>query len=134
MAQSTVLRGADLSVYINNSPFGVASDLRWSIKNGRRPIFGIDSETPFDLAPGQRIIEGAITCYYVRGGGGLEGAGVVADGDVLLFEKYSTLTVTDRVSGDVILSIQKMNVGDQSWTAAPKGLVQGSFSFIGIPI
>src|SRR6266404_6482504 len=132
MSQAHVLRSADLSVYLNGQPLGIASNLTWSIKNGRRPIWGIDNESPMDLAPGQRIIEGTIQCYYLHNSGGLEGLAIVAAGNVLLFEKYSTLVVLDRVTGDVVLSVQKLSVGDQTWSAAPKGLVQGSFSFIGI--
>lgn len=133
MAQPHILTGADLSIYINGAPFGIASELRWTIRNNRKAIYGIDNETPFEIPTGQRIIEGTINCYYLRSSGGLEGIGVLADGGDIIFEKYCTLVVVDRVTGDVVLSVQKMSAGDQSWSSAPKQLVTGNFAFMGIP-
>lgn len=133
MGSASILTAADLALYINGQPFGLASAIRWSIKNGRKAIFGIDNEIPFEIPTGQRIIEGTVSCHYLRSSGGLEGIGVVADGGDIIFEKYCTLVAVDRGTGDVVLTVQKMSVGDQNWDAAPKQLVSGSFTFMGIP-
>lgn len=132
MGTPTVLKGADLQIYINGRLFGVATGVRWNANDGRHAIFGIDQYTPFELAPGQCTITGSVECIAQRLDGGLEGRGIHAPEDMMMLEKYISIAIIDRSTDSVILAIENAAIDSQSWQAGAKGVVAGSFSFEGM--
>lgn len=132
MGNSKTIAAANVKVFINGKPFGIATAINWTASVGRHAIFGIDNETPFELAPGQRIIQGRMDVVRIRQSGGLEGAGVMAPDDDIMLEKYIQIVVNDRASDDSILNMPKAAADNQNWVAQSKGVVTGSFSFMGI--
>lgn len=132
MSKPKSLRGADLQVYINGHLFAVATGLRWGADTGRHAIYGIDQYTPFELAPGSTSIKGTIDCVRLRQDGGIEGRGVAAPEEKMLYEKYFSLAVVDRSTDTVVLAIERAAVQSQNWQVNAKGELTGSFGFEGI--
>lgn len=132
MGQMRTLRGADIQVYVNGKLFAVATGVRWQSDSGRHAIYGIDQITPFELAPGQSHITGAIECVRHRQDGGLEGRGVTAPESKTMLEKYFGLAVVDRSTDTVILAIESAAVSTQNWQVSAKGELTGTFNFEGL--
>jgi len=132
MTQPKVLRGADIKVYINGQPIGVATAVRWEASDGRHAIYGIDQYTPFELAPGQTEIKGTVELVRLRIDGGLEGRGIHAPESKIMLEKYFALALVDRSTDTAILVVDNAAVNQQSWQVMAKGEVTGSFTFEGI--
>jgi hypothetical protein len=132
MGQVKALRGADLQVYINGSLFGICTGLRWQSGKGNRAIYGIDQTEPFEIAPGQTYIRGAIESIRLRRDGGYEGRGIIAPHRQVLLEKYFALAVVDRSTDTVLMAIDRVSADNQSWSVSAKQEVSGSFSFEGI--
>lgn len=132
MAQMRTLRGPDIQVYINGKLFAVATGVRWQADPGRHAIYGIDQYTPFELAPGQSRITGAVECVRHRQDGGIEGRGVAAPESQLMLEKYFGLAIVDRSTDTVILAIESAAVGSQNWQVSANGVMTGTFNFEGL--
>jgi hypothetical protein len=132
MAGIKTLRGADIQVYINGQPFGVATGVRWQADKGLHSIMGIDQYTAFELAPGAQSIKGTVECLRQRADGGLQGRAVSAPEAQVMLEKYISLALVDRSTDTVILAIEQALVGNESWQVTSKGFLSGSFSFEGL--
>lgn len=131
MLQKT-LTGAALSLYVNGIPFGVATGISWRTNAGRKPLYGIDSVLPFELAPGAQGVTVEIECYRLRGDGGLEGRGLAVPDSKIFKEKYIDILVIDRLTGLAIFRIDQAAVNSQSWRVNEKGVMQGNFELEGI--
>ncbi len=126
------IRGADLIIYINNSPFATATGFRYQIEEGQRAIYGIDKNTPQELASGQCAIKGTIDVVRIRTEPGLEGIGIGIPEDKVLLKRYFTMSIIDRARDETILAIDEASAGSQSWQVNAKGELTGSFSFEGL--
>lgn len=126
------LAGAALAIYINGEPFGIATGISWDSSAGRQAIYGIDSVTPFELAPGAQSIKANISCYRIRGDGGLEGRGVAAPDKKIALEKYIDILVLDRLTGLPILKINSAAVNSQRWSVNARGMLEGNFEIEGL--
>lgn len=131
MFQKTI-SGASLKLYINGIPFGIASSISWKTNAGRKPLYGIDSVLPFELAPGAQAVTGTITCTRLRGDGGLEGRGLSAPDHFIALEKYIDILIIDRVTGLTVLKVDKAAINTQSWQATARGLLEGNFEWEGM--
>ncbi len=131
MLQKT-LAGAALSIYINGIPFGVATGISWQSSAGRRPLHGIDSVLPYELAPGAQSVTVDIECVRLRGDGGLEGRGLAAPDAKVIKEKYIDILVLDRLTGLAIFRIDQAAVNSQSWRVSEKGVLTGNFEIEGM--
>ena len=130
LAQATV--GSGVKLYINNRVFGIVTSFEWMLDGGRKAIRGIDQTTPFELAPTNSTLRGTINCVKVRGDGGLEGRAISAIESNVLLEKYISILLVDRLSGDVIFRCDKAAVNSQNWRVGAKELLRGSFTFEGL--
>lgn len=131
-SQSSALTGASLKLYINNRVFGIVTGFEWTAEDGRRPIFGLDQNVPFELAPGAQTVTGRVDCLRARQDGGLEGKAVVAPDSDLLLEKYISILLVDRLTGSVVFRCQQAAVNTQTWRVETRGVMKGSFTFTGI--
>ncbi|NDD85746.1 hypothetical protein EBZ38_15905 [bacterium] len=129
MARSRLITGAKVVVYVNGSVFGYAINFRWTSSTPRRAIYGIDSGEPYELAPTTTRIVGSMSLYRTIDGGGLEGPGVVANLDNIPREKYFSIALMERSSGQVIFRAEQCSVVSQSWDIPSRGIVTGSFEF-----
>jgi hypothetical protein len=124
-----VLKGADLKVFVNHKPFGLASDLSWQASNGRHSIYGIDQAEAFEIAEGQVSVTGSLTVYRLRADGGMEGYGLIAPGSFFTWEKYISIMLVDRLTDRVVFQADKCLVRLQSWAASSRGILVGTMSF-----
>lgn len=130
--RNATVRGNDLSIYINGTLYGVVSEIRWEQSYGRHAVHGIDSVFPFELASGQAMLTGSMSLYRLHNSAGLEGVGVVPRDYKLPRERYFGLQIVDNVTDTVILQCDRAAVMNQSWSTAGQGVLQGSFSFMGV--
>lgn len=131
MIQKTIT-SAGLKVYINGIPFGIATSVSWQSDQNKKPIYGIDQVSPFEITPGPQLISGTITCTRIHGDGGLEGRGISAPDERVSIEKYISIFIMDRITGLPVLFIPEATVNSQRWSATARGLLEGSFDFIGL--
>lgn len=129
MAETFIIRGGDLKVYVNNKPFGKAVSFQWTVDRGIYAIPGIDEMEPLELADGHISIRGSMSVLRLRYDGGLEGAGLTALPHQQTLEKYISIHVVDRRSDTVVFQSDKVRVANQQWSVGAKGRLEGSFSF-----
>ncbi len=132
MTRPQSLRGADLTIMINNQVFGVATSASWESSTGAKAIYGIDQVIPFEIAPGPSSVSGSVNCWRLHDSAGLEGAGVMPVEQQLPRARYFDIQLVDRVTGTVFVWIPKAMAVDQRWQVESKSLVSGSFNFKGI--
>ena len=130
--RAQTVQSASLKILINNRTFGVVTAIEWANDGGRRPIFGLDKITPFELAPGTNSIRGRIDCIATRNDGGLEGRGISTSSSNIMLEKYISIAIVDRVTNKIVFKCDQAAVNSQTWRATARGLYTGSFTFEGI--
>lgn len=129
---SRVVVAAHLLVFINGRIFGECMGMEWDSSTPRTEKMGLDSLTPFELAPTGTHVTGSFQMLRLRATGGLEGRGIVAPFRALSREKYLSILVINRQDGTRILRCDNCSVTSQRWRVAAKGRVDGSFSFMGL--
>lgn len=132
MSWSNILAGAHLKCMVNGRLLGWTSGIHYRIRTPARRAQGIDSAVTFELMPTTYDVAGSMEVYRGRAQGGAEGLGMAAFAKDLLKQKYSTIELVDRLSGDVVASFSGCLVTEQSWDARPKSLVTGNFTFEGV--
>lgn len=130
--QAKSLVGANLKILVNNHLFGIGTAVDWSMDYGRKAIFGIDSYLPQEIASSQVTVSGTIECIRTKLSGGLEGLGIAATDQNILFEKYIKITLIDRQTDTIVFNCYNVLVSNQNWKAGAGSIVRGSFSFQGI--
>ena len=129
MATNYALRGADVKVYINDKVYAGVTAFKFNSSTGTRPILGIDSGVPYELAPGTQKVTGSMDVVRIRNGGGLEGGGFAALPADILLSKYFSIRVVDRLSDTVIFETPEASIIDQNWSMPTRGISAGSCSF-----
>ncbi len=128
MGVSQLVTAAQVLVHINGHPFGRVADIELSGQTPRRPLTGLDLLVPIELVPMPASAGGTIRMFRLQVDGGAEVAGMVADWQNLTREKYWDLTITSRVTGQVIFRIDRCATEAQRWSAG-KGYVMGTVQF-----
>ena len=142
-----IVTAPQIKVYLNSKLVGFASALDYSIAQGGKAIFTVDSPFPQELAQGAApsFIQGTMTVYRIYEESP-ESQGLIAPRTVnsagqetsnpfetsLGAAKYSTLELKDRTTENTILKAEYVMFNNQQWSIQPRGLVQGSLSFTGI--
>lgn len=124
--------GAQVIVYINGRVYGQAESFEWESLTPKKPIFGIDSPDPFELAPTTTQCRGTLGAVRTHGDGGFQGAGVIAAYPDLTREKYFTLVLVDRVTKTILFEAALCSASMEKWRVAPKNIMRGTMSFEGI--
>lgn len=133
MAFPSIIAAHHLVCYINGVLFGYINGMpQWNVDTEYREARGIDTNEAFELMPGQSRVSGTFTILRGRDTGGLEGAGLVASGQKMLQQKYMTIEMVDRLTNQTVFRALRCQVTRQSWSAQPKGLVTGTFTWTGI--
>lgn len=129
MARARTVVGAHLICFINGQPFGRITHFTFQSATPRRPIYGLDSMDPYELAVTQAKIRGTMRIYRTVGDGGAEGAGITANFDDLPREKYFTVQLIERGSDKIFFQAELCSVVTQSWDVPAKGVVSGTIEF-----
>lgn len=132
MAFSKILVGAHILCFINGRLFGECNSIQWQPQTPRIRRGGLDSLQAYELSPGPVELNGTIGVHRVRAAGGLEGRGIVAPPNLIPRERYFSILLVDRVTGQKVHQADFCMVESQTWSYAPHVIVGGSFSFKGI--
>ena len=129
MPRARVISGASVFVYINGRPFGRIREFSFRSMTPRRAIYGIDSMSPYELAPSQTKITGSMSIYRTVGDGGAEGAGITASIEDLSRERYFSIMLIDRGTDMVLFQADSCSLNGQSWSVPSRGIITGSLEF-----
>ena len=132
MSQSTILRGADIRVYISGNEYAESQSIQWTIDYGITEIYGIDSNFPQELAPTRVSVQGTITGVIVKLSGGLQGHDIRTKINEILYHPYTSLRIKDRHSDADLLWVPQMMVSNETTQVQTKGVAKLSFTFKGI--
>lgn len=129
MARSHLVTGAKVKVFLNGRVFGRVLAFRFSSATPKKPIHGIDSTEPYELAVTTTSCKGSITILRLSGDGGAEGAGIAAPYPELSREQYFSLTVVEHHTDRVLFRANRCSLLNQDWDFPAKGLVVGTLQF-----
>ena len=73
MAQSRVLRGADIRVYVSGNEYPECQSLSWNIDYGEEPTYGIDSPFAQEISSDKISVQGTVSGVRIKLSGGLQG-------------------------------------------------------------
>jgi hypothetical protein len=127
--RSRVVVSARIILYINGKRIGRITGFQFSSATNRKPAYGLDSSTPYELIPMTTRITGAVDVIRTVGDGGIEGPGIVASNKDIIREKYFSIMLLDRATDKIIFQADQCSVLQQNWSVPLKGIVQGSFQF-----
>jgi len=129
---SPVLVSAQVLVYINGKLYAKVTGLSLSSATPHREIRGLDSSTPYELAPTTASVSGSVQFLRLLGDGGLEGDRVAVPFASLINEKYFSLLIVERRQNTVLFQAEQCCVTSQELGIPSRGIVTGSFNFTGI--
>ncbi len=129
---SPLITSAQLLVYINGIPYAKVTNYSFSSETGKKPIRGIDSSEAYELAPTTNSVSGSLSILRLLGDDGLEGDGITTQFENQINQKYFSIMVVERRQNTVIFRADHCQVVSQQWDMPARGMVTGSFSFVGI--
>jgi hypothetical protein len=132
MAQSLILAGALITIYLNNKVYKECQSFSLSVDYGEIPIYGIDSEYAQEIAPTKVSVQGSINGIRVKYSGGLQAYTLRSLFQDIAAAPYISIRVADRSTGEDIVFIPKAKVTRESHTAPMRGIYRLSFDFIGL--
>lgn len=132
MAQSVVLKGAEIKIYISGKLYAESQNISYTIDYGEEDIYGIDSPFPQEIATTRVNVQGTINGLRVKLTGGLQGYQIRSRINEILYAPYTSLRIKDRRSDIDILWIPQMKVTNETVQIPSKGIVSLNFSFKGI--
>ena len=132
MAQSIVLRGADIKVYMNNEIIPEVQKISYTIDYSEQEIWGIDQVFPQEIATTKVSVQGSITGIKTKYSGGLQAKALRPLIFDVLNSPYISLRIVDRSTGEDILYVPSIKISDETFGAAAKGVVNLSYKFKGI--
>lgn len=132
MARSHVVVSARVVCYINGKAYAQVSDFQFNSSTPHKAIYGIDSATPYELAPTQTKVSGQIGLYRIESDGGAEGAGIVPPQAYIQKGKYFTIMLVDRLTDSTLFRADQCVANGQNWNIPNKGIVTGSLQFEGM--
>lgn len=129
MSKSKVLTSAKIVCYINGKACGYVTSFGWNSDTPMKNINGIDSLSPYELAPTSTNCTGNIGLVRTVRSGGIEALGMTAHSSVLAQARYVTITLIDRTTDSLLFRADFCAVTNQRWDVPEKGIVRGSVSF-----
>lgn len=134
MADSKIVTGARVVVYVNGNLFGRVDSFRWAYNTPKKEIRGIDVPYALEFAPTTQEIVATISIYKLAADGGAQGAGMSAEFVSISQEKYFTIQLVERVTDTTIFRSDFCSVQNENWEVSARGLLKGTVTFKGINI
>jgi hypothetical protein len=135
MAQTRVLSGANIKLYINNKVYKEVQGVQFSVDYGESEIYGIDAGYPQEIASTKVVVRGTVNGIRLKLSGGLQASNMRPLFQDLAAAPYISIRITSRYDGEDILFIQNAKVTRESHTIATKSTYKVSFDFVGqIPL
>lgn len=119
---------------------GYAANLTARVSQGQKEIFTVDSPFPQEIAQaaGPSLVRGQMTLFLPKGQT-LESLGLVSYRTINRNEdeaqqagsRYMALRIYDRLSGNMVMSIEQCKIGEYSINIAARQIVRCEVSFTG---
>lgn len=132
MAQSYVLAGAHIKLYINNKLYKEVQSINLVVDYGENEIRGIDSPWAQELAPGTCSVRGSIQGIRLKMSGGLQGANMRPLFTDIAASPYISIRIQDRSTGEDIVLIPQAKVVRETHTIATKTTYKLNLDFLGM--
>lgn len=147
--RQTLLAGPRLKIRINGIIAGYISDFNYTVNQGQKLTYGVDSPFPVEVAQGGTAssVSGSMAVWRPVGTSpetwgllsarsGDSVASAVTDsgtpqGSMLGTAQYSTIEILDRQSETILVTIIDVMFSSQSWSVAQRGLMRGTVEFQG---
>ena len=123
------LTGAHIMCYVNGKLYGRVSSFTWSSQTVHKPIYGIDSADPFELAAANTKITGSMSVYRLIGDGGAQGAAIVPKYEDMPRGRYFNVTLIDRSTDLILFQAKYCVLQSENWTIPSKGIITGQLQF-----
>lgn len=131
MAQSVVLTGPNIVLYINNTIYKEVQSVNFTVDYAENPIYGIDAPYPQEIALTRISVVGSVQGIRVKNSGGLQGKNLRPLFTDVAASPYISLRIHDRSSGEDILFIPNAKVTRESHAIATKTTYKLNFDFVG---
>lgn len=131
MAQTVVLAGANIKIFLNGTLYREAQSMQFTIDYGEYSIYGIDSPYPQEIAPGRNTVTGSISGIRMKMSGGLQSYGARPVWSDFAASPYISIRIQDRATSEDILYVESAKITNEKHNAATKGVYKLSFDFIG---
>jgi hypothetical protein len=128
MGSPQILTGPGCVCYINGQVYGNVSSFSWDSETPNKRINGLDSNTPFELAPGETTVRFTINMYRLKGSGGAQGVGIAALPQEASRQRYFSLLIVDRENQVIIFRSDWCMTNSEKWDVSPRAFVTGSLS------
>lgn len=135
MAQSLVLTGANIKLYVNNKVYRNVQAVYLSVDYGETEIYGIDAAYAQEIASTKVTVRGSVQGIRVKLSGGLQADNLRPLFMDLAAAPYVSLRIQDRYSGEDIIFIQNAKVTRETHSIVTKSVYRLNFDFVGqIPL
>ena len=135
MAQSLILAGPHILLFINNKRYKVVQSITLDVDYGEEGIYGIDSPYPQEIAGGKVTVRGSVRGLRIKYSGGLQAGNLRPAFTDMAASPYISIRIQDLSSGEDIVLITNAKVTREQHSVAIKGTYKLNFDFIGqIPL
>lgn len=135
MAQSLVLTGATIKLYINNKVYNVVQSISLVVDYGENSIFGIDVPYAQELAVTKITVSGSVQGLRLKMSGGIQANNLRPLFQDATAANYISIRISDRFTGEDIVYIPSAKVTRESHSIVTKSTYKLNFDFIGqIPL
>lgn len=135
MAQSLVLSGANIKLYINNKVYKTVQSISLNVDYGETEIYGIDAIYAQELAATKVSVRGSVQGIRIKLSGGLQGDNLRPLFTDINAAPYVSIRISDRTSGEDIIFIPNAKVTREAHQIATKSTYKINFDFVGqIPL
>lgn len=132
MAQSIILNGAQIKLYIGENLINECQNVSYSIDYGEVPIYGIDSSFPQEIISTRVSVKGSASLIYSSVSGGLQGMQLIPRITQVLYAPYQSFRLQDRKTKKNLFACPSIKISNVQTNIVAKGTVKVSFSFVGI--
>lgn len=135
MAQSLVLTGANIVLYVNNIKYKTVQSISLNVDYGESSIYGIDAAYPQEIASTKVIVSGSVQGIRLKLSGGLQAVNLRPLFKDLAAAPYVSIRIQSRADGEDIIFIQNAKVTRETHQMSTKSTYKLNFDFIGqIPL
>lgn len=135
MAQTFVLTGAHIKLYLNNKVYKEVQAVSFSVDYGETEIYGIDTPYAQEIATTKVTVRGSVQGLRLKMSGGLQGSNLRPLFTDIAASPYISIRIQDRQTGEDIVLIAQAKVTRESHQITTKSTYKLSFDFVGqIPL
>lgn len=131
MAQSLILTGANIVVYINNKIYKVTQSISLTVDYGEQEIYGIDAPYAQEIAGTKMTVRGSIQGLRIKQSGGIQSQNLRPLFTDFAASSYISLRIHDTSQDEDIVFIPNCKIVRETHSVAIKGTYKLNFDFAG---